>query len=178
MEDKNKTDGQTQMTNQELLNTNTQEEQLRMDNEQQSNDSEERSRTIYQEQMNFEEEPRRSTIKEQTNTERELSNTNFDNESESADASMEEEWNAGEYPNEKETVKEQPTSYRFCCPICNYATNKKSTFDSHQRSHTGERPFKCKYCEKSFSHRSGLFKHEHIHTGIVVYISLYIPQKW
>lgn len=54
----------------------------------------------------------------------------------------------------------------FCCKAFGYYT----TFLSHLRTHSGERPFQCTMCHKAFTDRSTLIKHQRIHTGMRPYI--------
>lgn len=43
------------------------------------------------------------------------------------------------------------------------------TLREHRRRHTGEKPFKCEYCEATFSHSTGLKIHITKHTGLLQY---------
>ena len=46
---------------------------------------------------------------------------------------------------------------KFKCEICGtFATNAEDRLKVHMNIHTGDRPFKCDYCPKDFSHRSAL----------------------
>ena len=54
---------------------------------------------------------------------------------------------------------------KYFCSLCLKAFGYYTTFLSHLRTHSGERPFKCTSCPKAFTDRSTLIKHQRIHTG-------------
>lgn len=53
----------------------------------------------------------------------------------------------------------------YLCTVCPYSTGRKSHLIEHERSHTGEKPFKCNYCDYASSRMCHLKDHERIHTG-------------
>lgn len=67
----------------------------------------------------------------------------------------------GNMMSHMETHKEkEDRSYRYSCNYCGRKVNSKTNLVEHMNKHTGDRPFLCEICGKSFSYRTAVYKHK------------------
>ncbi|KAJ3128969.1 hypothetical protein HK101_005310, partial [Irineochytrium annulatum] len=59
----------------------------------------------------------------------------------------------------------RPTLYQCPFPDCLKTFTRQYNLKSHYRSHTGERPYLCRFCPHTFSRKHDLRRHEKLHGG-------------
>ncbi|GFU31962.1 hypothetical protein NPIL_149081 [Nephila pilipes] len=64
------------------------------------------------------------------------------------------------------------------CPYCSYTSSFSGSIKKHMAVHTGDRPYVCDTCQKSFTQKENLKRHLRVHSGERPYQCLICLKKF
>ena len=64
----------------------------------------------------------------------------------------------------------QRGEHPYLCEVCNKAFSKKSSLVRHNRTHSGDGPYICDVCNKAYSDKCNMIKHKRKHSGERPYV--------
>lgn len=56
---------------------------------------------------------------------------------------------------------------KYVCSLCNYSTDRSTSFKNHKLTHSKERPYKCHVCSYGFTTKQNLKRHMVVHNKFV-----------